>query len=187
MADNNSGSGLCTVIEEVVIELKPSAPRLSVQVEVREPTGRTYVAENNTLGYPHVLWTIALAGSEEVWALDLSGAQYGWFESSIRWDDYWPERCFSDERMYTNNFGTHRTIMEKKCLSMLGKEKADHEYRSDVSDKLLYNLQRYCGLEGWTLETVLGLSEEDFSIHREEILAECNGVLQRVTAPDEQH
>lgn len=158
-----------------------------MQVEVRDPIGRTYVAENNTLGYTHVLWTIVLAGSEDIWTLDLTGPQYGWFEFSIRWDDYWPERCSSDERMYTNKFGTHRTIMEKKYPDMLGKEKADHEYRSELSDKLLYNLQRYCEQEGWTMEAVLGLSEEGFSVRREEILAEYSRVLQRVTVSDEQH
>lgn len=75
---------ICVTIEVAVFLLKD--PPLVV---ILEPDGNSSIRNSD---YKHVCWRVALK-SGETFALDITGAQYGWYDSLCPWTECLERRC----------------------------------------------------------------------------------------------
>jgi len=159
--------------------VRPGGPLLSLQERVTGRNGHTH-SRNNNHDCGHILWKVSLPRSGKKWALDLTQAQYGWTERFDSWDQY--ERMMCAEVWAVKPFGSHRKTREKLAQERPGMFEEEHSFRAGVSERFLCGLQEYFVQEGWTIEAMLRLPEEEFSSRQKKILEECGRILERVVA-----
>ena len=104
----------------------------------------------------------------EIYALDMTGAQYGWTEPILPWD------VFANTRLRTidhvDSFGWHRPYYKNRCHSSVVGYKGYHDVMEDFGRAL----DDYIGKwqkKNVSLQALLNLPQDQFQAKREALMA----------------
>jgi hypothetical protein len=125
--------------------------------------------------YKHSILRVTTRAGER-YALDMTGAQFGWTDSIIPWDLFADTRILSVDGIEA--FGYTKPYLEAKCSSSLGAARAYVHYIqknfANVLNGLLYDWQR----ANMLLPALLGLPHEEFKQQQQALMESVESKMQ---------
>lgn len=157
MPESNSSTDLCSKIEEVIFETKGETRRAR------------FVDSNGIVDMRDCLHTVikaTLKTSNEVFAIDMTGAQFGWYEPALPWEAYSTRRikAVRETRAYHNESRVQRG---RDRISVL---------LAGVNKGFLKDMEKFMKKEDGT--AFLGYEEDEFERHEKRILKEAGESLE---------
>lgn len=126
------------------------------------------------IDYQHAILRVTTLSGEH-YALDLTGAQYGWTEPVLPWDTFLASRVGRIDKI--EYFGRYKTYVKAKNLS-LGKERTYiHSINEDFEDKLMKFLRSWAEND-IPLAALLLLPEKEFQERQEGLVKDTDWVMQ---------
>ena len=132
----------------------------------------------------HVVLKLTLKNGEK-YALDMTGAQYGWTDTITSWNSYEASRIRSITDEW--KFGQTLIDLEQQVQSRDASKMLAHIINSSFMDIMNNAIENYSTqwLQGMTIRIMLGLPEEDFRASRSQFIQELRGGLERFRALSE--
>lgn len=108
--------------------------------------------------YTHTLWKVTLQDGS-AYAVDITGAQYGWYEEPIiPWSRCQEERC--NAIVHVNPSGTdHNGILDSDVVG-----DGFSVWKKDMMTGFDGNMKRRIDKEGWTAQNLLSMSDAGFKV-----------------------
>lgn len=131
------------------------------------------------MSFNHTLWRVELKRSKEQYALDLTGAQFGFHDPVVPWDVYAESRIgqYIYKAHNPSYFGRDKTTLMNRCSEQ---NLNGYLSRTNRATALSFHL----GVVDWetrhqlTVGAVLRLPEEAFKQMREELVQSVDTQLQ---------
>lgn len=137
--------------------------------------------------FGHDLIMLKLKDSGEIYALDLSGAQFGYYQPVTRWFEFAADRVKTivkraDAEEYNYFGGWHDRLLDRldptvrSSMDCLGP--ATYKLNLSISPVLKQGMEGWLGERGLSLEELLVLPQQTFEAKQKELLAHINRCLE---------
>lgn len=150
--------GLVSKIE--ALRVKPRFAREVISVSESKAESFYNHADDSIEDGLHVLWKATLKNGEE-YALDLTGAQLGWFEPVVAWPTYLKNQIQEDGVLEIDPVDIYYAGRGPRELSH-GADPFKTAFNEKASSMIMPCLIKVLYLKEWTLNDVFAMSEELF-------------------------
>jgi hypothetical protein len=153
------------------LRVKPKLAREIIAINKHGEEQRYNHISDPTLDILHVLWKATLNNGEE-FALDLTGAQLGWYNPVVPWHAYLKNQMQSNGLLEIDPVDIYYAGRGPRELSH-GADPYKTAFNEKHSNKILPRLVSALHLENWTLQELFEMPEKEFKENQRILIERC--------------
>ncbi|KAK2756820.1 autophagy protein 6 [Arachnomyces sp. PD_36] len=150
-------SGICSTLDEVLIYRFQES---KLQIIMKESTGKMRPSPNT-----HLVYRARLPGSGETWAVDLTGAQYGYDDAIYSWNGFMGIVEMTPVGQ-NQSAAVHMEFDDKR------------ELRDTLNKNIPALVKKYGGDKGDIIGNMSKLSEAGFNATKQQLVDDFEGIVQ---------